>query len=197
LLDDGGLRAALPTIALATCSEKWVHVSLYKWRDTLLTATGATETDGRFHLKNEAPALYFAQSPIVALAEVGLLARAQHELKSAARPPQIILNTDITIPQGILDLTVEANRVTLGTELQELTGSWMLERPCATQRLGNLAYISNRVVAIKYPSKTIENHVEANLVVFIDRLAGHAGCSLAPHDPDSDLPTTVHPIIGT
>lgn len=166
----------------------WVHVTRYKWRDTLLSAIGARESSGRYHRKGMAPALYFAQSPIIALAEVGLLVGAGNGFRSYPQPPQIIVNTEITIPKGILDLTIEGNRAALSTQLQELTGSWIIEENCATQRLGQVAYDTGRIVAIKFPSRTTEERIEPNLVVFIDRLNAHDGASLVPYDPEKELP---------
>jgi len=195
LHDEAELRAALPKIRLATCSETWTNVSLYKWRKTLLSAAGSAVSDGRYHRAGKAPALYFAKSPIVALAEVGSLAAVGGKYMMAPRAPQIITCVHVEIPIGILDLTDPSNHGALGTSMQELTGSWLLDVDPPTIRLGQVTY-SLGIPAIKFPSKFGEKDIEPNLVVFIDHLQEHSGAKLDPHDPESDLPKTVVPLRG-
>jgi RES domain-containing protein len=195
LLANAGLASALAAAPLSTCCELWVNVSPYKWRHSLLTAAGASISSGRYHIAGKAPALYFAKSPVVALTEVGVLAQTPDGLAPNGRPPQILISVHITIPLHILDLTHEGTRHLLGTELQELTGSWLLDPVPATQRLGQLAHDSKRIVAIRYPSR-VGTGVEPNLVVFIDRLKQHAGCKLEPYDPNGDLSKRIKPILG-
>lgn len=196
MLADTRLKSVLATVRLETCSEAWVNISLYQWRSTLLTAAGSKISGGRFHRKGKAPALYFAKSPVVALLEVGALAKAQDgALVPISRPPQMLVSANITIPAGILDLIDSARRRELKTNLQELTGLWVLEPYPATQRLGQAAYDSNRIVAIRYPS-SLGEQLEPNLVVFVDRLLAHRGARLEAHDPNGDLPKTVRPLVG-
>lgn len=140
--------------------------------------------------------MYFAKSPLIALLEVGALAKAQDgTLLPVSRPPQLLITAEITIPLGILDLMDPARRRELKTNLQELTGLWVLEEPAATQRLGQRAYESGRIAAIRYPS-SLGRDPEPNLVVFVDRLQAHSGASLKAHDPNGDLPKTVRPLLG-
>lgn len=107
----------------------------------------------------------------------------------------MLISANITIPTGILDLMDPARRRQLRTNLQELTGLWVLEPYPATQRLGQAAYDSNRIVAIRYPS-SLGEELEPNLVVFVDRLLAHQGARLEAHDPNSDLPKTIRPLAG-
>jgi RES domain-containing protein len=151
---------------------------------------------GRFHRRGKAPALYFAKSPVVALLEVGALAKAQDgALVTVSRPPQMLVSANITIPAGILDLMDPARRRELKTNLQELTGLWILEPYPSTQRLGQSAYDSDRIVAIRYPS-SLGQQLEPNLVVFVDKLVAHPGARLEANDPNGDLPKTVRPLVG-
>ena len=177
----------------------FAHIARYEHRDDLLSAAGSRFSPGRYHLEGGAPALYFAESPVTALVEIEQLLGSEGAMILNRRPPMILVNVDITIPpRNVLDLTTgEEVLETLGTSLQELTGSWLLEDDPPTQRLGQAAYDSEKVVAIRYPSgKWRGATLQRNVVVFRDRLVrfSQRGALLAPFDPNAVLPVTIRSI---
>lgn len=194
---DDALQAILAAgdLRLTTCQSHWAHVSKYVYAGSLLSAEGAKYAPGRFHRKGEAPALYFARSPLIALLEVGMLLGADGEYLVRRSEPQMLVMVDIDIPNAVLDLTRADNVDLFGTGYQELTGSWMYDPNPATQRLGKAAYESGKVAAILYPSATWSGREsEPNLVVFRDRLEALPGAVMHPVDPGNHLPATVSPI---
>jgi RES domain-containing protein len=186
-------------VKLRGLSGCFAHIARYEHRDDLLSAAGARFAPGRYHLQGGAPALYFAESPVTALVEVEQLLGSEGAMVLNKRPPMILVNVDLSIPPGtVLDLTNEDGLCELlGTSLQELTGSWLLEDDPPTQRLGQAAYDSNKVVGIRYPSgKWRGTSLQRNIVVFRDRLNRYVqrGALLRPFDPDSVLPVTIRSI---
>jgi len=180
---------------LATTAGHWVHVSKYRYVDSLLSAEGAQHSPGRYHRQGEIPALYFAQSPITALLEVGMLFGGPSEFVVRRGEPHLLVVVELEIPSAVLDMTDEANHKLFKTEYQELTGEWLMSDNPATQRLGKAAYDSKRVVAIRYPSaKWRGEELEPNLVVFRDRLCELRGAVMRAYDPQRDLPRKVKAI---
>jgi RES domain-containing protein len=186
-------------VKLTGLSGCFAHIARYEHRDDLLSAAGSRLAPGRYHIEGGAPALYFAESPVTALVEVEQLLGSEGALVLNRRPPMLLVNVDVTVPAGtVLDLTSgESVCDALGTSFQELTGSWLLEEDPPTQRLGQAAYDSNKIVAIRYPSgKWRGATLQRNVVVFRDRLNRYVqrGATLRPFDPDSVLPPTIRSI---
>lgn len=183
-------------LKLSHCDDYFAHIARYEYHAALLSAGGAQVAPGRFHAQGGAPALYFAESPVTALVEVEALLGSEPSLTMNKRPPLVLVNVRVVIPNGVLDLTEdESNRELLGTTYQELTGSWIYDDDPPTQRLGRAAYDSNKIVAIRYPSgKWRGETLQRNLVVFRNRLTAKRGALLQPYDPDSTLPPTVHSV---
>jgi RES domain-containing protein len=197
LIGDGRLRKLLAqkSLELTTCAGHFIHVAQYRFASTLLSAAGARYAPGRFHVQNGAPALYFAESPVTALLEVGALYGGPDDFVVNKRRPLIMLSVELTIPGGILDMTDPQNLDRFATANQELTGSWLLDERPATQRIGAAAYAGGRVIAIRYPSARWRGQeLQPNLVVFRDRLVAAPGCKMIAYDRDSDLPATVEKI---
>lgn len=173
-----------------------MHVTAYKWRKSLLSAKGAEISAGRFHRAGGAPALYFAESPLTALLEVGALsATVDGGYHPYRRPPQILVSVSLAIPRGVLDLTEPGVLAKLGTTDMEISGNWITSRDPVTQTLGQIAYECG-IVAIKFRSaRPTDRLTHSNLVVFRDRLLNTSGCELKAHDPDRDLHSSVKPIV--
>jgi thioesterase domain-containing protein len=102
-----------------------------------------------------------------------------------------MVSVEITVESHVLDLTQPSNQKLLGTTTQELTGSWLLEKNSPTQRLGRAAYASRRIHAIKYPSSKSTKRIQANLVVFLNRMVSVTSSHMVPYDPESTLPKSV------
>lgn len=184
-----------PDLDLATEGGHWTHVSKYRYANSLLSGEGAKHSPGRFHRQAEIMALYFAQSPVIALLEVGMLFGSPGDYVVRRSEPHMLVIVELEIPSAVLDMTHEENHKLFETGYQELTGEWLLDDEPATQRLGKAAYDSGRVVAIRYPSaRPRGDQVEPNLVVFRDRLCALRGAVMRAYDPMSDLPSTVERI---
>ncbi|HEY6236231.1 MAG TPA: RES family NAD+ phosphorylase [Candidatus Elarobacter sp.] len=186
---------AADDLDLSTDAGHWTHVSKFRYADSLLSGEGAKLSSGRFHQKADYPALYFAQSPVTALFEVGMLLGTQCDFVVRRSEPHMLVIVDLAIPSAVLDMTHEDNHLLFETGHQELTGEWLLDAAPATQRLGKAAYESGRVVAIRYPSaRRRGSQVEPNLIVFRDRLCALRGAVMRAYDPKNDLPGTVEHI---
>jgi hypothetical protein len=80
-------------LELSTDAGHWTHVSKYRHADSLLSGEGARHSSGRFHQRNEFPALYFAQSPVTALLEVGMLLGISGDFVVRRSEPQCWLSS--------------------------------------------------------------------------------------------------------
>jgi hypothetical protein len=96
------------------------------------------------------------------------------------------------IVSPVLDLTDSATLQILGTNLQEITGSWVLAAHPPTQVLGQAAYDSGRIAGIRYASAKNVGKGD-NLVVFPDRLDLSPTNSLEVHDPHRFLNQRIGP----
>jgi RES domain-containing protein len=125
--------------------------------------------------------LYLADSPVTALQEVEALVRTRAGLFPVKGPPRLLLSVEVTL-SAVLDLTQAEFQQALGTNLQELTGSWVAandqEVIAPTQRLGRVCNELGMIEALRVPSA--RDPRAFNLAVFPDRLAN--GSSLHVFD---------------
>lgn len=119
--------------------------------------------------------LYLAEDELTPLVEVASVLRPRPGT-ALWFEPQVMMTVDGLVAD-VLDLTDVATQQSLGTTHQELTGPWRLQQSIhlsrsgpqpATQALGDAAYQSGRVVALRYPSAKHPGGV--GLVVFTARL---------------------------
>lgn len=175
------LRSALNRADLHYFSGYLSHIAEYQFRGSLLSVTGTRKKAGRYHAKNGAPALYFADTPITAIFEVERAVDLAGILVGGLAVPGVIITVEFEL-DGVLDLTNPSIRKILGTTLQELTGSWMTAKTISpTQRLGEAAHRSGRITAIKAPSAAHHRRGAYNLVVFRDRV--RPAHKMEIHDP--------------
>lgn len=129
--------------------------------------------------------IYLAWDSMTALAEVQAIAFLSSGRLQARTPPCVLLSVDGVV-SGVLDLTDAATWATLGTNEQEISGSWQTAQLPPTQLLAQVAFDSGRIVGIKYPSSK-NTGGGINLVVFPDRLGLSATNYLEVHDPHGSL----------
>jgi RES domain-containing protein len=135
---------------------------------------------------------YLAEDMVTALTEVvaivtGVSGRA---ITLASGPWVIVAVHGVLL--SILDLTIIANVKSIGSNYQELTGSWryavgQAEEP-ATHVLGRLCHQSKRFDGIRFPSSKNTPHGVC-LAVFPDRLKSPA--YLEVFDPQNNVPQRV------
>lgn len=135
---------------------------------------GASKINGaRFTPKGSFDSIYLAWEPVTALQEVQALILIPGTALPLRTPPWALVAID-GIVSNVLDLTDDAIIKALGTNDQEMTGSWATVNNPPTQALAHAAYESRAIAGIKYGSA--KNPGGMNLVVFPDRL------SLSPSD---------------
>jgi RES domain-containing protein len=148
---------------------------------------GAARRGARFTPRSVAPAgsnrvgrgidaLYLTEDELTPLVEVAGVLRPAGSAVPLLFEPQVMLTVDGVL-SDVLDLTDVAIQQALGTTHQELTGSWLLQQSLhsagrgplpGTQALGEQAFLSRRVVGMRYPSS--KNPQGVGLVVFTSRL---------------------------
>ncbi len=77
-----------------------------------LSTAGAIKTGGRYNKKGQFAALYIADTPATALAEVQMLKLTDNRLVGVKGPPKVLVSIDYTL-QAVLnlnDLEVEIPR---------------------------------------------------------------------------------------
>ena len=147
---------------------------------------GASQIRGaRFTPMGGFDSIYLAWDSMTALAEVQAIAFLSSGRLQARTPPCVLLSVDGVV-SGVLDLTDAATWATLGTNEQEISGSWQTAQLPPTQLLAQVAFDSGRIVGIKYPSSK-NTGGGINLVVFPDRLGLSATNYLEVHDPHGSL----------
>jgi RES domain-containing protein len=129
--------------------------------------------------------IYLAWDSMTALAEVQAIAFLSSGPLQARTPSWVMMNVDGMV-SGVLDLTDSVTRTTLGTNEQEITGSWQTAQLPPTQLLAQVAFDSGKIVGIKYPS-TKNTGGGVNLVVFPDRLPLNSTDYLEVYDPHGSL----------
>ncbi len=161
-----------------------------KYMTSPLSSAGAIKTGGRYNKKGKFAALYLADTPATALAEVQMLRLTDHRLVGVKGPPKVLISVDYAL-QAVLNLSHHEVQSALGTGLEELQAEWVLKQqqgqPIPTQNLGEAAHELESIEAMWVPSARLAGSL--NLVVFPDRLK--TGSSLTLYDPDGLLHLTL------
>lgn len=138
---------------------------------TALSSIGSFRRGGRYNPREAFEALYLADTPLTALQEINLVRVTDAAILSAKSSPRLLLSVEVALA-AVLDVTTVPVQDALDTNLQELTGSWLVMnaggRIAPTQALGTTAYHHGGFEALRVPSA--QDPRAANLVVFPDRL---------------------------
>ena len=102
-------------------------------------------------LKASYDSIYLADDPITALTEVSALVALPGGPVPVRAPPLVIISADGVVSR-VLDLTDAATRALLGTNQQEISGTWVKVARPPTQTLAQAAYNSGGIAGIRYPS---------------------------------------------
>ncbi len=146
---------------------------------------GAAKLFGaRFTPKGSFDSIYLADDPITALTEVSALVALPGGPVPVRAAPLVIISADGVVSR-VLDLTDAATLALLGTNEQEISGTWVKISKPPTQVLAQAAYDFGGIAGIRYPSAKRPGGL--NLVVFPDRLAGSPSDYLEAYDPDGHL----------
>lgn len=133
-----------------------------------LYSEGPLESGARFTPKGGFRTLYLSFDRLTASLEIqSSFKRNDGSLIDLADRPTTILPVKVDI-DSVLDLTDHI----LDTNISELTGEWrysQISSTAVTQTLGQTAFESNRIKAIKYHSAKDPGHGKC-LAIFIDRL---------------------------
>lgn len=177
------LSEALRGLVLWPAQGTAYRLTSVKYMTSPLSAVGAIKTGGRYNKKGQFAALYLADTPTTALAEVQMLKFTDNRLVGVKGPPKVLVSIDYTL-QGVLNLNDLEVQTALGTNPKELQAEWVLEQqrgqPIPTQDLGQTVYELGSIEALWVPSARLIG--ASNLVVFPERL--QAGSSLTLYDPD-------------
>ena len=142
---------------------------------------GAAKIAGaRFTPKGGFDSIYLASDPVTALTEVSALVALPGGPVPIRAAPLVIVSVDGVVSR-VLDLTDVDTLAALGTNAQEITGTWVKVIHPPTQTLAQAAYDSGAIAGIQYPSAKHPSGV--NLVVFPDRLVVGPTDYLEAYDP--------------
>lgn len=138
---------------------------------TALSSIGSFKRGGRYNTKGVFEALYLADTPLTALQEINLIKVTDAAILSAKSSPRLLLSVEVTL-SAVLDVTSAPVQDALATNLQELTGNWLVMNAngqvAPTQIFGAAAYRSERIEALRVFSA--QDPRATNLVVFPERL---------------------------
>lgn len=138
---------------------------------TALSSIGSFRRGGRYNPKEAFEALYLADTPLTALQEINLVKVTDAAILSAKSSPRLLLSVEVTL-SAVLDMTTMPVQDALNTNLQELTGSWLVMnavgRTAPTQALGAAVYNHGNIEALRTPSA--QDPRATNLVIFPNRL---------------------------
>ena len=194
MLAAADLAVALPTAKLLAVHGPWSRTIGY--RHLLGPPPGATGPPqplwggaaklfgARFTPKGGFDSIYLADDPITALTEVSALVTLPGGPVPLRSAPLVIITADGVVSR-VLDLTDAATLTLLGTNEQEITGTWAKVARPPTQILAQTAYDSGNIAGFRYPSAKHSGGV--NLVVFPDRLTASPSDYLEAYDPDGHL----------
>jgi len=188
------LRSALARIKLISVHGPWSriigfrHVLKAPGRKTgapqPLWGGAAAIHGARFTPKGGFDSVYLAWDPVTALLEVQALVVVAGATLPLRAAPWALVTVD-GIVSNVLDLTDASVLKALGTNEQEMTGTWAKATNPPTQELAQIAYDSNRIEGIKYRSAKHPDGV--NLVVFSDRLVAPSKDFLEVYDPHGNM----------
>jgi RES domain-containing protein len=184
------LTDALPTLPTQPLTGIAYRLIPAKYAGSALSSIGSLKKGGRYNPKEAFEVLYLAQSPITALQEVNIIKLTDAALFSTKSSPRILLSVEVTL-QTVLNMADPQVQKALGTNLQELTGSWIAMNASGgmapTQTLGFVAYNHGSIEALRVPSA--QDAKAINLAVFPDRL--RTGSQLRVFDEDSLIDATI------
>jgi len=184
------LETALTSARLIATHGPWTRAVMYRHLITRRARLrplwgGAARVNGaRFTPKDSFDSIYLAWDAVTAFAEVQALILLSIGRMQALTPPWVVVTVNGVV-SGVLDLTDPRILAHLGTNEQELTGSWEAGTEPPTQRLGRAVFESGRIVGIKYPS--VKDRGGENLMVFPDRLSLTPTDYLEVYDPHGHL----------
>jgi RES domain-containing protein len=159
-----------------------------------LWGIGSIKNGGRYNKPNGFEVIYLAEDPITALAEVMLVFRLNSpSIGKIKGPPMVHIAVD-GILDSALDLTGSVIQEALATSQQELTGAWLWEQAntgeAPTQRLGRIAFESERICGLRYPSS--KNAGGVCVAVFPERLTRNSYMEV--FDPFDNLAQRIPPV---
>jgi RES domain-containing protein len=169
----------------------------FVWEDAApsprpLWGIGSIKNGGRYNKPETFEVIYLAEDPITALAEVNLVFSSNPALGKIKGPPMVHIAVD-GILESVVDITLPDAQSALATSHQELTGAWLWEQAqtgeAPTQRLGRVAFESERLCGLRYPSS--KNPGGVCVAVFPDRLTG--GSYVQVFDPFDNLAQRIPP----
>lgn len=146
---------------------------------------GSSKIKGaRFTPRNGFDSPYLASDPVTALTEIYALVMLPGGPIPVRVAPQVTFSVDGVVSR-VLDFMDAATLALLGTNEQEITGTWLNVAQPPTQALAQAAYDSGAIAGIQYPSAKHPGGV--NLVVFPDRLIAAPSDYLEAFDPAGPL----------
>lgn len=171
MLSGTALEQALTNLTLGP----WIGVAYRlipaQFAGTALSSIGSSKRGGRYNPRETFEALYLADTPLTALQEINLIKVTDEAILSAKSSPRLLLSVEVTL-FALLDITTSQMQTALSTNLQELTGSWLVTnasgQTAPTQVLGAAAYSLKTIEGLRVPSA--QNPRATNLVIFPDRL---------------------------
>ena len=138
---------------------------------TALSSIGSFKRGGRYNPREAFEALYLADTPVTALQEINFIKVTDAAILSVKSSPRLLLSVEIALA-AVLDLASPQVQGALSTNLQELTGSWLVMnvngQTAPTQLLGAAGYAHGSFEALRVPSA--QDPQATNLVIFPDRL---------------------------
>ncbi|MGA9980665.1 MAG: RES family NAD+ phosphorylase [Candidatus Sulfotelmatobacter sp.] len=176
----------------------WDDEPYFYWEDATppprpLWGIGSIKNGGRYNKPETFEVIYLAEDPITALAEVDRIFRPSAAVLGKIKGPPVVHISVDAILEHILDITLVEVQSALATSHQELTGAWLWEQAqtgeAPTQRLGRVAFESQRLCGLRYPSS--KNPEGVCVAVFPDRLSG--GSYLQVFDPFDNLAQRIPP----
>ena len=171
MLGGKALEQALQNLTPAPWTGVTYRLIPAQYAGTALSSIGSFRRGGRYNPREVFEALYLADTPLTALQEIDLVRVTDAAILSTKSAPRLLLSVEVAL-SGVLDVTDAAVQDALGTNLQELTGSWLALNACGqtapTQALGAATYGNENIEALRVPSA--QDPRAANLVVLPERL---------------------------
>lgn len=171
MLSGETLRQTLHDIPLAPWTGVAYRLIPAQFAGTALSSIGSYRRGGRYNPKGMFEVLYLADTPLTALQEINMIKVTDAAILSAKSSPRLLLSVEVAL-SAALDVTRGDVQDALDTNLQELTGSWLVMNAegltAPTQELGSAAHTTGIIEALYVPSA--QDPRAANLVIFPDRL---------------------------
>jgi RES domain-containing protein len=133
-----------------------------------ISGIGSKIIGGRYNAQNSFEVLYLSDTIITASQEIEMVVFSGDRCIQIQHDSKILLSVSYEL-KNILDLTNPKIQKLLGTNEQELTGSWRGLQSAPTQKLGRIAYETQRISALKFPSA--KRSGAFNFAIFNDRVA--------------------------